>query len=168
MPEPVILHRCPHCGRWFDSPSECEDGTLTVPTPTLVPIQTARAMFPRPSDGPMGRPDTSTEGRVDDQGDDASRDLKAFMAGEPAWHVGRKPIPRGECRVIRGNWDKPDVHVQSLANGEVYSAQPGDLSREPLPAASGWKPFDPKPCPNCTSPAACLAAESACPGKEAR
>lgn len=33
-PEPVILHRCPHCGRIFDSPSICmESGENTVPFP---------------------------------------------------------------------------------------------------------------------------------------
>ena len=36
-PEPVILHRCPNCGRVFDSPSVCVErdgsGTPTVPFP---------------------------------------------------------------------------------------------------------------------------------------
>lgn len=32
--EPVILHRCPHCDRVFDSPSVCmESGEQTVPFP---------------------------------------------------------------------------------------------------------------------------------------
>jgi hypothetical protein len=61
MPEPVILHRCPHCGRWFDTPSVCEDGTETVPTPSFVPKQTAEVMFRGPLDGPMGTPAPADE-----------------------------------------------------------------------------------------------------------
>ncbi len=41
MPEPVILHVCPHCERVFSSPSICmESGQHTVPTPDVVPTQT--------------------------------------------------------------------------------------------------------------------------------
>lgn len=44
MPEPVILHKCPHCGRVFDSPSVCiESGEETVPFPAVVPKQQLEA-----------------------------------------------------------------------------------------------------------------------------
>lgn len=40
MPEPAILHVCPHCERVFDSPSVClESGQETVPTPMVVSSQ---------------------------------------------------------------------------------------------------------------------------------
>jgi hypothetical protein len=43
MPEPAILHVCPHCGRVFDSPSVCmESGEETVPTPMTVSSEQAK------------------------------------------------------------------------------------------------------------------------------
>lgn len=46
MPEPAILHVCPSCERVFDSPSVCEDGSVTVPRPFTVPSQWMRRNLP--------------------------------------------------------------------------------------------------------------------------
>lgn len=45
MSEIAILHRCPHCGRVFDSPSFCVEGDVpTEPFPQKVPSQMFRKM----------------------------------------------------------------------------------------------------------------------------
>jgi hypothetical protein len=50
MPEPVILHVCPGCGRVFDSPSVClVDNAETVPTPMVVASQTFEKLRERPT-----------------------------------------------------------------------------------------------------------------------